>query len=140
MDIKSVPVDVDLGGATLIGGVLADLEPLPGSQDLLGSVDTALVEAAGFDGKTGQVLRAPHTTAQSLLLIGLGDEVTFESLRAAIGNAVRAVKTKSAFTVLGDLPFDGAVKASLKGQFSVATDIGLTRLARRTTPPSSRSG
>ena len=72
MDIKSVPADVDLGGATLIGGVLADLEPAPGSEDLLGSVDTALVEAAGFDGKTGQVLRAPHTTAQSLLLIGLG--------------------------------------------------------------------
>ncbi len=115
MDIKSVPVDVDLGGATLIGGVLADLEPAAGSEDLLGSVDTALVEAAGFDGKTGQVLRAPHTTAQSLLLIGLGDEVTFESLRAAIGNAVRAVKTKSAFTVLGDLPFDGAVKAVVEG-------------------------
>ena len=43
MDIKSVPPNVDLGGATLIGGVLADLEPAPGSEDLLGSVDTALV-------------------------------------------------------------------------------------------------
>ena len=38
------------------------------------------------------------STAAALLLIGVGDEASFESIRTAVGNGIRAVKTTRAVT------------------------------------------
>lgn len=115
MEIKGAPAGVDLSDSTLIVGVMADLEPMPGVAGDAASMDPELVEIAGFEGESGQTLRLPHSEAGALLLVGLGDEVTFESLRAAVGNAVRAVKTEIAVTALSKVKIDGAQRAVVEG-------------------------
>ncbi len=50
-----------------------------------------------------------------MLLIGVGDEATFESIRTAVGNGVRAVKTARAVTSLNQVPIDGATRAVVEG-------------------------
>lgn len=115
MEIKAAPVVQDLADSTLVVGVLVDLVALPGQEEILESVDPDLLEVGRFEGKTGQVLRLPHEEAAALLVVGLGDEASFESLRTAAGNAVRAVKTGTAVTSLHTAPIDGATRAVVEG-------------------------
>lgn len=115
MQVNAVPADVDLEGSTIIGGVFADLLPAPGSEELFDQVDPALIEAASFEGKAGQLLMAPHATAKTLLLVGLGEETDFQSLRAAMAGAIRSVRTESVFTVLGSVDLEESVKAVVEG-------------------------
>ncbi|HSO50620.1 MAG TPA: M17 family peptidase N-terminal domain-containing protein, partial [Acidimicrobiia bacterium] len=85
VEIRTTSAEVELTDATLIVGVLVGPIPTPGGEEALAAVDPALVEVAKFEGKTGQVLAVPHPAAQSLILVGLGDEASFETVRAAIG-------------------------------------------------------
>jgi len=66
-------------------------------------------------GKAGQILALPHETAAALLLVGLGDEAGFESIRSAVGNGIRAVKTVRALTTLNQVPIEGATRAVVEG-------------------------
>ncbi len=104
----------DLTGATLIVGVTAAREPLPGSEEVLAGA-TDFMDLAKFEGKAGQIITVPHDTAAALLLIGVGDEVSFESLRAAVGNGIRAVKTVRAVTSLNQVQIEGATRAVVEG-------------------------
>jgi leucyl aminopeptidase len=115
VEIKIATEEVDLDGATLIAGVLADRVALPGGEEVIAGVDTALLDAARFEGKAGQVLVLPHDTAAALLLVGVGEEASFESIRAAVGNGVRAVTTARAVTALNQVPIDGATRAVVEG-------------------------
>lgn len=115
MEIRSAATGVDLEGATLITGVMEGLDPLPGSDEIWERVDRSTLEAAGFEGKPGQSLILPHHTAQALLLIGLGDEVSFDSLRAASGNAIRKVKSERAVSLLALADLEGATRAAVEG-------------------------
>ena len=115
MEVKAVSADVDLAGATLVAAVMEDLEPAPGSEEALGSVDPALLETAGFEGKTGQSVTVPHPEAVALLLVGLGEETSFESVRTASGNAVRKVNTARAVSLLAAIPVEGSPRAVVEG-------------------------
>lgn len=115
MEIRSTTADVDLGGATYVVGVLAGNEPAPGAEDALGSADRKQIEVAKFEGKPGQILVLPHPEAEALMLVGLGDEVGYESIRAAAGSAVRAVKTARAVLTLGQAPIEGVTRAVVEG-------------------------
>ena len=115
MEIAIAAADVDLSEATLIVGVMDGLEPVNGSQDAFETADQAQLTAAGFEGKSGQSIRLPHESAAALLVVGLGDEVTFESLRAACGSAVRKVKTERAVSLLASVDLEGATRAVVEG-------------------------
>ncbi len=114
MEMKVVEHDVVPGGSTVIAGVLSELNPLPGSETVLDSVDEALLKASGFEGKPGQVLTLPRGDGIAVL-VGIGDEASFESLRTAAGNAIRAVKTPGAICLLAQAPVDGATRAVAEG-------------------------
>ncbi|MGI9608758.1 MAG: M17 family peptidase N-terminal domain-containing protein, partial [Acidimicrobiia bacterium] len=115
MEINAAPIDLDLSEHTLIVGLMSDLTPVAGAEDVVESLDEAVLEAAKFEGKGGQTLRLASEDAAALLLVGLGEDVTFESLRAAVGNAVRATKTPLAATALGGLEVDAADRAVVEG-------------------------
>lgn len=115
MEIKTAAPDVDLTGATLIAGVMTDREPVPGSGEAMAGVDSAFLDLARFDGKLGQVLVLPHGTAAALLLVGVGDEASLESIRSAVGNGIRSVKTSRAVTTLNQVPIQGATRAVVEG-------------------------
>lgn len=121
MQVKSVGTDVDLGGATLIAGVLEGLTPLPGSEDALTSVDDRLIEASGFEGKSGQIMIAPHEEAQNVILAGLGEEASFRTIRSASGDAIRKAKSERAVSLLASGVSDAAravVEGTLLGAYS----------------------
>ena len=63
MRVEAVTGEPDLAQATLIAGVLDGLEPLPGSESAFESVDPALLEVSGFEGKDGQSVFVPHERA-----------------------------------------------------------------------------
>lgn len=115
MELRSAARDVDLEGATLIAGVMEGLEPVNGSEDALSTVDPALLDIAGFEAKTGQVVTLSHPVAKALLLVGLGDEVSFQSIRAAAGNAIRSVKSERAVSLLALVGIDEATRAVAEG-------------------------
>ncbi len=115
MEIRTAAPDIDLADATLVIGVLEGLQPVPGSEADFESVDQESLEAAGFEGKGNQSLTLPHPAARSLLLVGLGEEADFESLRAASGNAVRAAKSERLVTRLAEAGIDGATRAVTEG-------------------------
>ena len=115
MEITTATPDVDLADATYIAGALAGNQQVPGSDEALASADPGLLDLAGFEGKAGQIAALPHDRAKTLLLVGLGDEATFESIRSAIGNAVRSVKTRRAVTDLNRAPIEGATRAVVEG-------------------------
>jgi leucyl aminopeptidase len=115
VEIRVVDGQVDLAGATLVVGVLAGRQAIAGDEELLASVDESLLDLLKFEGKTGQLANVPHDEAASLLLVGLGDEVDFEALRGAMGNAVRAVKTTRAVTHLTRIEIDQATRAMVEG-------------------------
>jgi leucyl aminopeptidase len=115
LEINITEGGTDLAGATLIAGVMSDREPLAGSEELVAGVDSRLLDLAKFEGNAGQVLVMPHDTAAGLVLLGVGDEATFESIRTAVGNGIRAVKTARAVTSLSQVPIDGATRAVVEG-------------------------
>ena len=115
MEIKIAAQDVDLTGATLVAGMLTDREPVPGSETALAGVDMTLLDLAKFEGKPGQVLAVPHEDAAALLLVGIGDEASYDSIRTAVGNGIRAVKTVRAVTSLNQLPIEAATRAVVEG-------------------------
>ena len=114
MEMRVASSDIDLTDTTLIVGVMEDLEVLTNSE-LVGEVDRDAVIAGGFEGKKGQFLRLPHPTAAALLLVGLGEEVSFHSIRSASGDAARKVKTERAVTLLAQAAVDGATRAVVEG-------------------------
>lgn len=115
MEAKVVDNHVSIEDATLIAGVLEGLEAAPGSQEAFSAVDEAILSAAGFEGKSGQTFSVSHPDAAALLLVGLGDETSFESLKTASGNAIRKVKTQRAVTLLASVGLDGATRAVTEG-------------------------
>ncbi|MGB7860702.1 MAG: leucyl aminopeptidase [Acidimicrobiia bacterium] len=115
MEIVVVGSDSSLEGATLIAAVLEGVEAAPGSAEALASVDVDALEAMGFKGESGQTILLPHDEAEALLLVGLGEEVSFEGLRAASGNAVRTINSTKAVSLLGLVPVDGATRAVAEG-------------------------
>ena len=115
MQVSAVGPDRELKGATLIAGVLEGLEPLPGNEEILASVDERLISTAGFEGKKGQVLSIPHQEAETLLLAGVGEEASFQTIRAASGNAIRQVKTARALSLLATAEVDDSARAVVEG-------------------------
>jgi leucyl aminopeptidase len=49
------------------------------------------------------------------LLVGVGGEATFESIRSAVGNGIRAVKTTRIVTTLNQVPIEAATRAVVEG-------------------------
>jgi leucyl aminopeptidase len=115
VEIRGVAADVDPGGATLIAGVLEGLDPAPGSDEVLESIGPETLEHTGFEGKTGQTLTIPDENAAAVLLVGLGDEISFNTLRGASGNAVRDVKTERAVSLLALTGIAEATRAVAEG-------------------------
>jgi leucyl aminopeptidase len=115
LETRTATPDVDLEGATLIAGALEGLDPISGSEEAVGALDRTVLEAAGFEGKTGQTITLPHADAKAVLVVGLGDEASFDSLKAASGNAIRKVKTARAVSLLALVDIDGATKAVVEG-------------------------
>jgi leucyl aminopeptidase len=114
MEVRAVAEGNLPEGVVPIAGVLAGLEPLPGSEDVFGAVDPDLLTVAGFEGKPGQTLAVPHGDGAAVL-VGVGEEATFETLRAAAGNGIRAVKSSHAVCLLGLAPVDDATRAVVEG-------------------------
>jgi leucyl aminopeptidase len=114
VEVKALQRSEIATDATIIAGVLTGLEPAPGSESVFEDVDERLLEVAGFEGKAGQVLTVPSGDGV-VVLVGLGDEGTFESLRAAAGNGVRAVKSGDAVCLLASVAVDGATRAVVEG-------------------------
>ncbi|HEX6946827.1 MAG TPA: leucyl aminopeptidase [Acidimicrobiia bacterium] len=115
MELRVAPAELDLAEATLVIGVLEDMQPVPGSEEDFAHADMGTIEAAGFEGKVKQTLALPHPEARTMLLVGMGTEVDFESVRAASGNAVRAAKTERVVTRLAQIGIDGATRAVTEG-------------------------
>ena len=115
MEVRSAPTDASLDEATLIAGVMEGPEPIAGSEEVLAGIDPTVLEAAGFEGKNGQTLTLAHDQARAVLLVGLGDEASYDSLRAASGNAIRKVKTARAVTLLAQVDVEGATRAVVEG-------------------------
>lgn len=115
MEVRTAAADVDLADATLVVGVLEGLQPVPGSESDFEEADESSLEASGFEGKAKQSLSLPHSEARRMLLVGLGSEADFESLRAASGNAARAAKTERLVTRLAEAGIDGATRAVTEG-------------------------
>ncbi|MFQ5524130.1 MAG: leucyl aminopeptidase [Acidimicrobiia bacterium] len=115
MEVVAVAGEVDLADAVLIAGVMEDLVPAPGSEEAVEAVDPAWLEVAGFEGKRGQVVAVPHPEASSLLLVGLGDEVSFEGVRAASGEAARKARATRAVTLLARVGLEDATRAVVEG-------------------------
>ncbi len=115
MRIHPVDTSVDTSDATLVAGVLKGLEPIEGSGEAIGQADADAFAAAGFEGKAGQTIIVSHPEAAALLVVGLGDELSFRSLRDAAGNAVRAIKTTDAVSLLGASGIEGATRAVVEG-------------------------
>ena len=115
VEVIAVNPEVDLTGATLIVGALEGPEPAPGSEAAFAAIDPALLESSGFEAKMGQTLMVPHDDAAAVLLVGLGDEISFESVRASSGNAIRKAKTERVVTLLAQVGIDAATVAVTEG-------------------------
>ena len=115
MEVSVVAADVDLTDATLIAGVMEGMAPAPGSEAAFDGLDREYLETAAFEGKKGQSIKVPHDAAAALLLIGMGEEASFESVRAASGNAIRKVKTARAVTLLAGVGIEESTRAVVEG-------------------------
>jgi leucyl aminopeptidase len=115
MEVRVIDQGVDLSGATLVVGVMEGLEPVPGSESAFASADSSLLDAAGFEGKAGQTLAVGHPEAKTMLLVGMGEEADFDSLRTASGNAVRTAKTERLVSLLAQTGLEGATRAVAEG-------------------------
>lgn len=102
-------------GSTLIAGVLEGMEPAPGSEEVWDGIDPSHLEVAGFEAKPGQTISLPHPSAKAVLLVGFGEEVSSQSLRAAAGNAIRKVNTPRAVSLLGMAGIEYTTRAVVEG-------------------------
>jgi len=107
--------DVSLEGATVVAGVLEGLTAAPGSEEVFDQIPEESLGAAGFEGKSGQTITLPHDAAAAVLLVGLGEEASFEAVRAASGDGIRQVKTARAVSLLARVGIDGATRAVVEG-------------------------
>lgn len=114
VEVRAVKDGVDLEGRTVIAGVLAGPSPLSGSEAVFEGIDPAVLDAAGFEAKPGQVQVIPYRSGVAVL-VGLGEEASFESLRAAAGNAVRSVRSESAVCLLAGADIDDSLRAVVEG-------------------------
>lgn len=114
MEIRAVESTDGLEGIPAIAAVMSGLNPAPGSEQVVEAIDLALLDVLGFEGKEGQIVSVPLNGGVAVL-VGLGEEASFESIRSAAGNAVRAVKGERAVCLLGLIPVDGAVRAVVEG-------------------------
>jgi leucyl aminopeptidase len=115
LQVRATAAPADLDEATLIIGVMEGLEPVTGSEEEFEALDRSALEAGGFEGKSGQTLTLPHSAAKAVLMVGLGEEASFDSLRAASGNAIRSVKTQRAVTLLASVDIEEATRAVVEG-------------------------
>ena len=115
MEVRDATANVEVQDATLIVGVMEGLEPSPGSEEALASVDERSMAVAKFEAKVGQLLTLPHEGSAALMLVGLGSEVSYDTLRAASGNAIRKVKTDRAVSLLAMVDVEGATRAVVEG-------------------------
>lgn len=115
MRITAVDDDVDLSGSTLIVGVLDGLEAVPGSEAVISALDASALSAADFVGRAGQTITVPHGEAEAALVVGLGEELSFESLRSASGTAIRSINTSRVVSLLAAVGIDGATRAVVEG-------------------------
>lgn len=115
LETRAVAADVTLEGATLVIGVMEGLSAAPGSEEALDGLSSDMLVAAGFEGKAGQTVSVPHQSASVALCVGLGEEASYESLRAAAGEAVRRVKTERAVSLLALIGVEGATRAVTEG-------------------------
>ncbi len=115
MDVKAVGPDVDLSSATVVVGVMEDGEPFPGSEEVVADLAEEELELSGFKGKAGQVARVTLAGTLGAVVVGLGEEIDFASLRSASGNAVRAAKGSRVVSYLGLVPVEGATRAAVEG-------------------------
>ncbi len=107
---------VDVAADALIVGMPAGQKALPPRLALLdrraGGHLAAVLEAEGFQGKSGQVTHlhtAGRLPAARLIVVGVGDgkELTLETVRRAAAAGVRRARDLSARTVAVDLLGDG---------------------------------
>jgi len=115
MEVRVVPSEPDLTDATLVIGVLRELQPTPGSETAFARVDSLALEAAGFEGKKGESVVVPYPEARAALLVGLGEEADFDTVRAASGVAVRTVKTSRLVSLLPTIGIEQATRAVTEG-------------------------
>ncbi|HZD23156.1 MAG TPA: M17 family peptidase N-terminal domain-containing protein, partial [Acidimicrobiia bacterium] len=115
MQARTTTSETGLEDATLIAGVLEGPEPAPGSEEAFATVERSVLESAGFEAKSGELIVLPHPEAAALLLVGLGDEVSYDSIKTASGDAIRRVKTERAVSLLGGIGVDGATRAVTEG-------------------------
>ncbi len=115
MEIRVATEGTDASEATFIAAMLSDRSLVPVPSGDSPAIDAELLDVVRFEGKVGQVVTLPHPEAAALVIVGLGDEATFDSLRAGVGNAVRVVKTERAVTNLGQVSIDGATRAVVEG-------------------------
>lgn len=115
MEARTAAPGVDLEGATLIAAALEGPEAVPGSEDALAGVDAATLDASGFKGKLGEVLTLPHSEATALILVGLGEEASYESIKGASGDGVRKVTTERAVSLLAEVEIEGVTRAVAEG-------------------------
>ncbi|MDX1468047.1 MAG: M17 family peptidase N-terminal domain-containing protein, partial [Acidimicrobiia bacterium] len=105
----------DLEGATVIAGVMEAGVAAPGSEQFVAGLDRRTLEVNDFEGKEGQSITVAHDEAYAVVLVGLGSEVAFESLRDASASAIRKVKTERAVSLLCLTGLDGATRAVTEG-------------------------
>jgi leucyl aminopeptidase len=115
LELRAAAAGLEVDDATVIAGLMEGLEPVTGSEEPVEDVAPAALEAAGFEGKSGQVLLLPHSDAKTLLLVGIGDEASFQSIRTASGNAIRKVRTERAVNLLALVDIDDATRAVVEG-------------------------
>jgi leucyl aminopeptidase len=115
MEIKTAPDDLAIPGSTVMVGVMEGLVPAPGSEAIMASIDEAHFSVNRFEAKTGQMIKVPLDDRSTALVVGLGAEVSFESIRSAAGSAIRAVTTPETIVRLAMIPIDGATRAVAEG-------------------------
>ncbi|HHC07656.1 MAG TPA: leucyl aminopeptidase [Actinobacteria bacterium] len=125
-DVLVVPILAD-GTST---PELTELETLVGGETI-----GAALDRAGFEGKVGEVVSFLTTgPVREVVFVGLGDEVTVDTLRQAAGSAARRVgKAAEVATTLHRFDLDGAAEAVALGW-----RLGAYRFDRYRSEPTTR--
>lgn len=121
MNITAVE-SVEAAGATAVAiGMTSDGEVDPAAASLvedLGDPFRAYLEHVDFSGATGTSARYHHPDGpvDTVVVVGLGDEPTADTVRQAAGRAARKLsKADSAATTLASREEEGAAQAAVEG-------------------------
>lgn len=113
---------VEAAGATAVAiGMTSDGEVDPAAASLvedLGDPFRAYLEHVDFSGATGTLARYHHPDGpvDTVVVVGLGDEPTADTVRQAAGRAARNLsKADSAATTLASREEEGAAQAAVEG-------------------------